>query len=191
VSYVVRAATAAAGLLAVAGLLAGCGGKSSPSGAGAASSAPAGAGFQAYTDCLRQHGVTINLPSDRPTVRPSGFRPSGVRPSGLRPSRFRGGGGGGFPGVFGTAAPPGVDQATWDAAQQACASLRPSFGPRAGGGAAAAYRNCLRDHGVTGPAGPNQMNTANPKVAAAMQACAPLRPTGGPGAPSPAPTPTG
>ncbi len=184
-SYVVRAATAVIGLATVAGLLAGCAGKSNgPAGNPALA---AGAGFQAYVDCLRQHGVTINVPSARPSgVRPSGVRPSGVRPSGVRPSGVRPsgrGGGGGFPG-FGTAPPPGVDQATWDAAQQACASTRPSFGPRGGGnnGAIAAYRNCLRDHGVTASSGPGQLNTADPKVAAAMQACAPLLPTARPSA---------
>ena len=30
--------------------------------------------------------------------------------------------------------PDGVDQATWDAAQQACASLRPQGGPGSGQG---------------------------------------------------------
>src|SRR5436309_3676788 len=107
VRYVVRAATAAVGLAAVAALLAGCtGSKSNPTpGAGAASP-----GFQAYVDCLRQHGVNVNVPSGRPSgVRPSGVRPSGVRPSGERPS-----GRGGFPGGFGNEPPPGVDQQTWD-----------------------------------------------------------------------------
>jgi hypothetical protein len=189
VSYVVRAATAAAGLVAVAGLLAGCAGNKPAPAAGPA--AASSGGFQAYVDCLQQHGVTINVPTARPTgvrpsgVRPSGVRPSGVRPSGVRPSGRGGGGfgGGGFPGS-GNTPPSGVDQATWDAARQACASVRPSFGPRAGAGgnnsAIAAYRNCLRDHGVTASSGPGQLNTADPKVAAAMQACAPLLPTARP-----------
>jgi hypothetical protein len=175
---------AVAGLVAAAGLLAGCAGSTKPTGGGAA--APS-AGTQAYVDCLRQHGVDIQA---RPTARPSGVRPSGVRPSGVRPSGGRGGGfGGGF--GFGNQPPPGVDQATWDAAQQACAAVRPSFGPRGGGNgnnsAFTAYRNCLRDHGVTASLGPDGMNTADPKVAAAMQACAPLRPSG---RPSPAPSAT-
>lgn len=64
-------------------------------------------------------------------------------------------------------------------------ALRPSFGPgRNGGGnnsAMAAYRNCLRDHGLTASAGGlGSLNTADPKVAAAMAACAPLRPTAAP-----------
>jgi len=172
--YGVRTGIIALGLVPVAGLLAGCAGKSSPP-----SAAPANGGFQAYADCLRQHGVTVELPTARPSgVRPSGERPS-VRPSGVRPSGVRRSGG--FPG-FGGQPPSGVDQATWDAAQQACASVRPSFGGGGGGnnGAIIAYRNCLRDHGVTASTGPDQLNSADPKVAAAMQVCTPLRPSGRP-----------
>jgi hypothetical protein len=67
---------------------------------------------------------------------------------------------------------------------QACASLRP-----AGGGGflnspqAAAYRNCLTQHGVTVPSGPNATNGSGPNglandpaAQAAQQACAALRP---------------
>jgi hypothetical protein len=150
----------------VVGLLAACGG--SGGGGGPANAAPSGgqAAFQAYAACLRQHGVTL------PTGRPSG------RPSGVRPSGGRGFGGGGF---LGTEAPPGVDQRTWDAAMQACASVRPSFGRGGGNSAFQAYRNCLREHGITFSAGPGGLNTADPKVAAAMATCAPLRPSGRPG----------
>jgi hypothetical protein len=167
--------------LAVVGMVAGCGGTNGGGGPAAAASGGAG-GFQAYAECLRQHGVNISVPSGRPSgFRPSD-RPSGVRPSGSRPSR---GPGGGFPG-FGGGPPSGVDQATWEAAQQACASVRPSFG--GGGrnnGAFTAYRNCLSDHGISASAGPDQLNTADPKVAAALAACAPLRPSG---RPSPVPS---
>lgn len=176
----VRIGAAAVGL-AVVGLVAGCGGSKS-AGGGPASAAAAANGFQAYTDCLRQHGVDIAVPSARPSgVRPSGVRPSGVRPSGVRPSGGRGAGGG-F--GLGNTPPSGVDQATWDAAQQACASVRPSFGPGGGpagggrnNGAMVAYLNCLKDHGVTASTGPEQLNTADPKTAAAVAACAPLRPS--------------
>jgi hypothetical protein len=88
-----------------------------------------------------------------------------------------------------------VDQATWQAAQQACASVQPSFGGgvarggRADNGANAAYLNCLRDHGAVPSSGPaTRLNTADPAVAAAVTACAPLRPSGGP---NPASSPTG
>jgi len=171
VTYVVRVGAALVGL-AAAGLLAACGGHAT---AGTSGAAPAPSGFQAYADCLRQHGVTVTVPTARPTDRPTGrptARPSGVRPSGNR--------GGGFPG-FGGAAPSGVDPSTWAAAQEACAGVRPSFGGGGGrganNGAIAAYRNCLRDHGVTASTGPEALNTADPKVAAAVQACAPLRPS--------------
>lgn len=139
---------AAIGSTMVVGLLAACGGGSGGGGAAAAVPSGAAAGgaaaaFQAYADCLRQHGVNIAVPSGRPSgfrpsgFRPSGFRPSGVLPSGVLPSGVRPSGRGGFPG-FGGGPPLGVDQSTWDAAQQACAGLRPSFG--AAGGATALSR---------------------------------------------------
>jgi hypothetical protein len=152
-------------------------------------------GFAAYTACLSQHGVTLpsnnGFASGRPSrsARPQNFASPGSafpRPSG---SNF--GRGGGFGGGFGDQPPAGVDQATWEKALEACASLRPSFGPGGNGGANnsafTAYRNCLMEHGVTLSQGPNQLSTSDPKVAAALAVCAPLRPTGGPRAtPSPA-----
>jgi hypothetical protein len=160
--------------------VAACGGGNAASPTTAASGAT---GFQAYAECLRQHGVDLAVPS----ARPSGLRGSGPRPSDAgRPS---GAPGRGFPGA-GNQPPPGVDQATWDAAMQACATLRPSAGTGGGpggrgdNGAANAYRNCLRDHGVTPSNGPNGLPSTDPTVAAAMAACAPLRPTA---PPSPAP----
>jgi hypothetical protein len=173
-------------------LIAACGGSGGgTSAAPSASGAPGGAGgFQAYAACLQRNGVTLpsgmaraggrasRSPGDRPSDRPSG-RPSD------RP------GGGGFGGFFGTEAPAGVDAATWEKAQQACQSVRPSGGAGFGGGnnsAFTAYRTCLSDHGVTLQNGAGQgLNTADPKVAAAVQACEPLRPTGRPG-PTPSPS---
>jgi hypothetical protein len=191
---------AVTGALLAAGL-AGCGGGAKANTAGtAATGAPSGGvqeQLQAYVSCLRQHGVNIDIPSGRPSAFGSfGARPRGsgrptAFPSGDR-SRGPGGGfggggfGGGFGGIFGNNGQPpaGVDQATWDSAQQACASTRPSFGPGGGAGrdngAAAAYLNCLRDHGMSASTGPGRLNSADPAVAAAIQACAPLRPTGGP-----------
>jgi hypothetical protein len=144
-----------------------------------------------YLSCLRSNGVNIpNVnPSGRPTARPTN-RPSGApRPSGS-PGEGRRGFPGGFGGLFGSTAPSGVSQETWDKARQACASLQPSFNPsnRPGrdNGAFAAYRNCLSDHGVTlnGPGNGQgqQLNTADPKTAAALKACEPLRPTARPSA---------
>jgi hypothetical protein len=166
-------------LVASAGALVACASSSDPS-TPTPASGQGGGGLQAYTTCLSQHGVT--LPSRGPGMRPS--RAPGERPSrqpGARPSGRPGGGGFGG-GGFGDQPPAGVDAATWQKAQEACASVRPSGGPRGGGagrnsGAFTAYRNCLSDHGVTMSAGPNGFDPNDPEVAAAMQACAPLRPS--------------
>ena len=169
----IRLGVLALALSAIAVTAAACGGGGKPTGTAVPSGSASGgrAAFQAYSDCLRQHGV--NLPqgngsrSPRPSNRPSD-RPS-VRPS-------DGGGGRGF----GTQPPPGVDPKVWQDAQQACAALRPSGGPGGGNGAFTAYRNCLADHGVTMSGRPDQLNTADPKVAAALKTCEPLRPTAQP-----------
>ena len=142
-----------------------------------------------YASCLRDNGV--NVPqlnaSNRPTARPSGGRPTAFPSGQPRPSGsggFRGGGGG----FFGTAAPDGVDQQTWEKAQKACASLRPTAFPNGngngggGGGRDAAYRNCLTEHGVTVSGPVDRLDTADAKVAAAVTACAPLKPSARPSA---------
>jgi len=193
-----------------AAVLAGCGGGSSstatPSGDQSGSASGGGAGIQAYISCLTQHGVT--LPSRAPGTRASrspGARPSfsrGPRPSGSAGAgRFGGGGfgGGGFGGLFNDPSnpPAGVSAATWSSALTACKSLQPTAASRDRGfnnSQFTAYANCLRSHGVTFSAGPNGLATSNPKVAAALKTCAPLRPTGGArpsGAPTPAPSATG
>ncbi len=153
-------------------------------------------GFNAYLSCMAEHGVTIAMPSggpgqggggtgNRPSFDPSNRPSSGVRPSG-DPSFRPGGGGGGFGGGgFGNQRPEGVDEQTWTQAQEACSSVLPTGGPGGPGGPGAggtndsaltAYRNCLADRGVTMNGGADQLNTAEPAVAAAMTACAPLRP---------------
>lgn len=185
--------------------LAGCGGSSPTTPTANASAAgnesSAAGGFQAYLSCLSQHGVV--LPSRVPGAR--GSRPPGVRPSftrGPRPSgsagagRGFGGFGGGFGGAFGDPShpPAGVNAATWTAALTACKSLQPTRGGGFNNSQFAAYRNCLQSHGVTFSAGPGGQRTSDPKVAAALKTCAPLRPTPGPrssAAPTPAPSPTG
>ncbi|MEN3306453.1 MAG: osmoprotectant transport system substrate-binding protein [Micromonosporaceae bacterium] len=175
--YRMRIIAVGIGLASVAAFAVACGGGSTGTpGSSATNGGGGNNAFQAYLSCLRQNGVTIQAPAGRPSGRPGGF-PSGVRPSGGP------GGGGGFPGGGGGfQKPAGVDDATWQKAQTACASLRPSGGP--GGnrdnGATRAYRDCLSNHGVTASAGP--LNTADPKVAAAEQACAVLRPSTAPSA---------
>jgi hypothetical protein len=118
--------------------------------------------FTAYLSCLRQHGVDV------PTRSPS-------------PGSFRGFGGSGS----------SSGNSTFQKAQQACASLRPSRGfPGGFGGfstAIKAFRSCMSDHGepipTTRPASPppsgssrvdrflNGLNPDNSKVAAALKAC--------------------
>lgn len=140
------------------------------------------AGVSAYLACLRDQGIDVpdTMPSGRPTGRPTAF-PSD-RPSD-RPSGAPGGRGGpdgtAAAGRMGGFRPEGVDDATWEKAQEACASLRPTGGPGGGPGGAnrqadAAYRNCLSDRGVDLRSKPS---TTDPKVAEAMAACAVLRPT--------------
>jgi hypothetical protein len=132
-------------------------------------------GFAAYTACLQKNGVTITMPSGGVRTRPSGGagRP---RPSGSAGQRR-----GGFPGGGTFGKPANVSQDTWDKAQSACASVRPTFGaggrgPGGGNGANAAYRNCMQQHGVTIGQG-TAVNTADPAYVKAEQTCKVLRPT--------------
>jgi hypothetical protein len=161
--------------------LAACG-SSSASGSSTSTTKPTGAASEAaYTACLKQHGVTI------PTFKPGSFPTGGTRPtfnpgSGTRPS---GSGFGGF-----------ANNPAFTKAAAACKSLRPSggfggFGRNGAGGfnsaAFAAYRNCLKLHGVTLPttfgrpaAGTGSTTTTTVPTAteqAALAACAALRPT--------------
>jgi hypothetical protein len=176
-------------------LVAACGGGGSKPASASTAGRNATAGnnaFAAYVDCLNKNGVTIALPSGGPRNRPSGFprnRPSGgprngqsggTRPSGMPRPRPSGSAGRGFPGGGGFggggfAKPANVDDATWQKAQQACASVRPSFGPgnRQGGGTQnAAFQNCMKDHGVTDL---QNLSTTDPTVKKALDVCRVLR----------------
>ncbi|BCB86269.1 hypothetical protein [Phytohabitans suffuscus] len=164
-------------------LAAGCG---SDGGSGDSGEAQGGVpgGASAYLDCLREQG--IDLPEGMASGRPGGFpsgRPSDFpsgRPTAFPSDRPSGEPGGGRMGGF---RPEGVDDATWQKAEEACGSLRPTGGPDGapGGGANreadAAYRNCLADRGVE--PGPD-LSTTDPKVAEALEACAVLRPSATP-----------
>ncbi|MBO3738912.1 hypothetical protein J5X75_15400 [Actinoplanes sp. NEAU-H7] len=153
--------------------------------------------FAAYISCLNENGVTVTMPSGgpggggaRPSGAPDGVRPSGapdgIRPSGQpRPSGSAGQRGGGFPGGggFGFGKPDGVDDATWQKAQEACASVRPSMGggrgnpgggTPGGGNANAAYENCLKENGVTDPA---KVDTTDATAKKAVETCSVLKPT--------------
>jgi hypothetical protein len=101
----------------------------------------------------------------------------------------------GQPGEGSGPLPEGIDASAFAAAQEACADLRPSGGPGgmgAGGAgidssALAAYTSCLTDHDVTlaSPADLRTLDSSDPTVAAALETCAPLRPT-----PTASPSPT-
>jgi hypothetical protein len=161
-------AAATAGLLGLSTVLLAACGSSASSSASAAQASPSastrGAAMRAYRDCLSQHGVNL------PTARPSG------------------GFGGGFGGAFGSGLGGASPNPAMQAAMQACASLRPKggFGGRGGfnSSALAAFRSCMKDHGVTLPAngGFRALNTTDPKTAAAYTTCKPLLPARSPGA---------
>jgi hypothetical protein len=189
----------------------------------ASGSASGAAGIQAYLSCLTQHRVMLpsrapgaqgtRSPGARPSFgrapRPSGsagagrFGGGGFPSGGFGGGGFGGGGfgGGGFGGgIFNDPSnpPAGVSASAWSAALAACKSLQPTAARRGNGrfnnSQFTAYANCLRSHGVTFSAGPNGLSTSDPKVAAALKTCAPLRPTGGvgpSGPPAPAPSATG
>jgi len=160
-------------------LLAACG--SSASGSGTTTTKPSGtASLTAYTNCLKQHGVT--LPNfTHGSIPTGGTRPTFTPGSGSRPSGF---GSGGF-----------SSNPKFEKAAAACKSLRPSggsggFGRGGSSGfnsaAFAAYRNCLKLHGVTLPTGGppksgtgSTPSTTTPSASyqAAIAACAALRPS--------------
>ncbi|MHB1533816.1 MAG: hypothetical protein ACYC1D_04230 [Acidimicrobiales bacterium] len=94
----------------------------------------------------------------------------------------------GASGSASTTLPPGVTSQQLRSARQACRGDLPSRRGGAGGlGAgprAAAYRSCLKQHGVTLPsrtagAPPVSIDRTSPAFVAARQACAALLPSGG------------
>jgi hypothetical protein len=200
VAQVLRAAALVVTGVAAAATLTACGGGGSTNGASPISSVSGATGFEAYLSCLGQHGVTLPSRTPRsPGVRPSfsrGPRPSGSAGTGR--GGFGGGFGGGLGGLFGDAnnPPAGVSASTWSVALSACKSLQPTAGSRGGftNSQFTAYRNCLQSHGVTFSAGPDGLSTSDPKIAAALKTCAPLRPVPSnrpSAAPTPAPSATG
>lgn len=139
------------------GLAACGGGSSSATSASTSTSAPptttAGRGggantaaLQKYTQCLTSHGVPASAAGGLFGRRPGSGTGSGTATS---PPSSR------VPGTRPTI------PAQYQAAFQACSSLRPTFGGGGFGGAGgfnsaqfAAYRNCLQIHGVTLPTTP-------------------------------------
>jgi hypothetical protein len=164
-------------------LAAACGGSSSKTdstggGSGGGNGGGMNQALTAYVDCMKQNGVTITLPSFAPRTGASRGPGSYTRPSGEPQPRPSGsfGGGRGFPGGGGGffRKPDGVDDATWQKAQKACASSLPSRGAGGfGGGQNSAYRNCLQQHGVTMNGG--RPASADPKTQQALKTCSVLR----------------
>jgi hypothetical protein len=125
---------------------------------------------------LQQHGVTLPNRPRNGNGGPPSTTPGETRP----PGGFFGGGGG--RGGFGSLG--GLDQndPKVQAAEKACASQRPSGGGGFGGNNTAfqAFTSCLKDHGVTinGQNAFRNLNSGDPKVAAAVKTCRPLLPQG-------------
>ena len=159
-----------------------------PPAAGAAAGGANGSAFATYTACLAKHGVTL----PRFAGRPPGGGQGGGAPTGTTPAppvATTPAGGQRPRGAFGSAA--------FRTAAAACADLRPKgVGGFRGGGfgggqqraAFAAYRNCLKLHGVTTLRGLGGA-TPSAKEQKAMSACASLRPARAP-RPGSATTPT-
>jgi hypothetical protein len=140
-----------------------------------------GASLTAFRQCLSKHGV--NLPSGAGGGGGGGTPPSGGSfPEGGTPpsggsAPAGAGGGAGF-----------TNNPKFAAAAKVCASVEPKGG--FGGGASganstafAAYRNCLKLHGVTLPSGTSSsptstVDTSSAAYQAAQTACASLRPSG-------------
>ncbi|GAA2636896.1 hypothetical protein [Paractinoplanes durhamensis] len=171
-------------------LVAACGGGSSDDSSNSGNGNGNGnTAFAAYQECLAKNGVTITMPSRGARNGASGGPGEGGFPGGgpsgnpsamPRPSGSGGPGGGGFPGggMGGFQKPDNVDDATWQKAQEACASVRPSFGAGRNGGGGngrnAAYQNCLKEHGVTASAG--DLDTSDATVKKAIETCKVLQP---------------
>lgn len=212
----------AAATLLTAGCSSGSDTDASGEAAGAANAQPSGAtDFEAYRQCLSENGVDVSalgggrgnsggqppngMPTDRPTDLPSGMPtdrptdfPSGMPtdlPSGMPADGTQGGPGGGpGGGFFGTEAPDGVDADTWQAAQEACADLRPSGGPggqagqgglpgpassaAAGAAALTVFWSCMSDHDVKQTASGliEDLDESDDTVAAALKICSKLLP---------------
>ena len=106
------------GAVALVGLAAcGTGTEASAAGGSAAQARPSDAAMEAYASCLQQNGVTLPERPDGDGGPPDGD--AGTPPPGAPRAGGRGG-------PDPAQAPPGVDAATWSAAQEACADLAPA-----------------------------------------------------------------
>ncbi|MGD0256163.1 MAG: hypothetical protein ABSB99_11590 [Acidimicrobiales bacterium] len=134
----------------------------------------------AYSNCLKEHGVT--LPANFAKTPRNGSVPSGSLPEGSLPTGS----------VPQGNAPSGVNSSKFQAAEAACRSKLPSggFGGAPGGGTPgsgslsnfAAFSSCMSDNGVklkgTGPSALASLNQNDPAVQSAMKKCSPLLQSG-------------
>jgi hypothetical protein len=198
-----RRARSAAAVLLAAVSLGGCGSGGDHQSGAAPSAAPSSGEdrrvtFAAYRQCLEEHGMPT------PTARPDGGAPRATRtPGEPRPTRD--------PNQPRPTRDP-AQAALFDAARQACASLRPAGGLRPGGlqsEARLGFGRCMREHGVelprptAPPPGiePSGEPTAarggmlagldrnDPKVSAALDACRELLIRNSSATPGPSATP--
>jgi hypothetical protein len=181
-------------------LLGACG--TSPNASSGATGKAAASGSDAVTafqQCLSEHGLNIPAggfgrgPGGAPSGAPTSAPPPGAgAPSGLPSALPTGAPPGGQP--LGGQGPGGAAPSAFASAMAACASLRPSGLPAGGspgavpsgaasaraGTVSAAYRSCLKDHGVTLADGApvSSLDTNDATVKTALATCAPLA-TGG------------
>ncbi len=134
--------------------------------------------FAKYQSCLKAHGVDFpSFPRNGNGAPPQGTPPQGPTGQGGPPA-------GGFGGGLSSA-----QRAKFQAAQKACAKDLPAGARNGGSGfgggnpqnsqAFAAYRNCLKLHGVKISQGfrPSTSGATSAKVRKALSACAALRPS--------------
>jgi hypothetical protein len=156
-------------------VLAACGGGSSSTDTGSPATTAAAGDQSAFTKCLADHGV--QLPAGGALPGSGGSVPSGSRPAG--------GPGGSLPiGGPGGSLPAGVDQTKLQEGIQACQSVAPAGGTGFDTTQFQAFATCLKDNGVDASAATafQQLNSTDPTVQKAVQACQALAPQGGPGA---------
>jgi hypothetical protein len=157
-----RLALISAGLLALAVVAGACGSASSQSsGTTTTTAGSRAASFQAYRQCLAQHGATL----------PQGF--------GRRPGS--GGTPGSPPSTFPRPSLTPQQQAALAQARAACQSKRPpgGFGRGRNGGALSRYLSCMRSKGIALGQGAT-VNRSDPAFIAANQQCRQYLPGGSP-----------
>ena len=167
---------AALPVLAATLVLAGCGGGSASSAAGATSpaSGTASAGLSAFRTCLKQHGVTIRPGQFRARPRAS-FTPTAFPTGSPRPR----------------ASFSGADSTAFKAcAKYAPAGFGAGFGRAISSSALAAFKSCLSQNGVkvtgtTATAVLGELRNSTGKTAAAVRTCRVLLQ---PAAPTPSPS---